>query len=283
MIGADVAVIASDQEAITAAADYAARIAPGAVARDAEGRLPHDELADLAATGLLGMRVPSAFGGAGVSAETVAEVFRLISAADPAIGQIPQNHVQFVDTIIRYGSNAQREHFLPRFLAGERLGNALSERGGRTARDWVTRLEGGVLNGRKYYATGALTAQIVPVFATAEDGTVVIVYVPRDAPGVTVEQDWDAFGQRATFSGTATFTEVRVEDLWVLRRPFGRATADTHGAFGQLMHAAVDVGIARGALGDGVTFLRERARPWRESGVERACDDPQLWQLVGRL
>jgi len=280
---AAVQVIASDDEAIAAAAAYAAQIAPGAVERDATGRLPHEELRALAETGLLGMRVPPSFGGAGVRVETVAEVFRLISAADPAIGQIPQNHVQFVDTIIRYGGDAQRALFLPRFLAGARLGNALSERGGPTALDWVTRLAGGRLNGRKYYATGALTAQIVPVFATDEDGTVVVVYVPRDAPGVEVDQDWDAFGQRGTFSGTATFTDVAVQDVWVLRRPFGREPADTHGAFGQLIHAAVDVGIARGALTDGVAFLRERARPWREAGVARAADDPQLVVLIGQL
>jgi SfnB family sulfur acquisition oxidoreductase len=284
VIDADVAVIASDEEAVAAAAGFAARIADGAVARDAAGALPHAELRDLAATGLLGMRVPRSFGGAGVSAVTVAEVFRLISAADPAIGQIPQNHVQFVDTLIRFGSDEQRAFFLPRFLAGERLGNALSERGGRTARDWVTRLEGGRLNGRKYYATGALTAEIIPVFARAEDDSVVIAYVPRDAPGVAVEQDWNAFGQRGTFSGTASFVDVEVDELWVLRRPFGDGSvADAHGAFGQLMHVAVDVGIARGALTDGVRFLNERARPWRDLDIERAADDPQLLQLIGQL
>jgi len=49
------------------------------------------------------------------------------------------------------------------------------------------------------------------------------------------------------------------------------------------MHAAVDAGIARGALEDGVAFLRERARPWFEAGVDRAADDPHLLVLAGRL
>ena len=63
----------------------------------------------------------------------------------------------------------------------------------------------------------------------------------------------------------------------------GRPEADTFAAFGQLMHVAVDVGIARGALDDGTAFLRERARPWWEAGVDRAADDPQLLVLAGRL
>ena len=49
------------------------------------------------------------------------------------------------------------------------------------------------------------------------------------------------------------------------------------------MHAAVDVGIARGALDEGAVFLRDRARPWREAGVARAAEDPQLLRLAGEL
>src|SRR6476659_3350480 len=133
-------VIASDSEAITAATEYAAAIGPGAVERDRDRRMPYAELRELADTGLLGMRIPASYGGAGVSSRTVAEVFRIISAADPAIGQIPQNHIQFVDTFIRFGTDEQRSLFLPQVMRGARFGNALSERGGRTARDWTTRL-----------------------------------------------------------------------------------------------------------------------------------------------
>jgi SfnB family sulfur acquisition oxidoreductase len=284
----DVRTIASDEEAVAAAAAYAAAIRPDAVLRDRDGRLPHEELRELARTGLLGIRVPVAHGGAGVSSVTVAEVFRLISAADPAIGQIPQNHVAFVELLVRHGSAEQLALFMPEFLRGDRLGNALSERGGRTSRDWVTRLRrspdgGHRLDGKKYYSTGALTAQWIPVFALDEDDEVAVAYVPRDAPGVAVDQDWTAFGQRATFSGTTVLEDVHVRDEWIVRRPLARGPADTFAAFGQLMHVAVDVGIARGALDDGVVFLRDRARPWWEAGVERAADDPHLIRLAGEL
>ncbi len=283
-----VRVIASDEEAITAAAGFARAIRPGAIARDLNGLLPHDELRDLAATGLLGMRVPRAYGGAEVSNATVGEVFRLLAVADPAVAQIPQNHVAFVDTVIRHGSELQRGFFLPEFLRGARLGNALSERGGRTSRDFVTRLtprpDGSYrLDGRKYYSTGALTAQWIPVFALDEHDEIAVAYVPRDAPGVHVDQDWDAFGQRSTISGTTTLDDVHVEPLWVIHGALTRPEPNTFAAFGQLIHVAVDVGIARGALEDGAAFLRERARPWFEAGVDRAADDPQLVRLAGEL
>ena len=283
-----VQVIASDEEAVTAAAEFAEAIRPGAIARDFNATLPHDELRDLAATGLLGIRVPRAYGGAGVSNATVAEVFRLIAVADPAVAQIPQNHVAFVDTIIRYGSDVQRAFFMAEFLRGARLGNALSERGGKTSRDFVTRLtrrpDGTYrLDGRKYYSTGALTAQWIPVFALDERREIAVAYVPRDAPGVHVDQDWDTFGQRSTISGTTTLEDVFVEPLWVIHRALARPEPNTFAAFGQLIHVAVDVGIARGALEDGAAFLRERARPWFEAGVDRAADDPHLLRLAGEL
>ena len=64
---AGVEVIASDAEAVAAAAAYARSIAPGAIARDAGGGAPHAELVELARTGLLAMRVPPEHGGAGVA------------------------------------------------------------------------------------------------------------------------------------------------------------------------------------------------------------------------
>lgn len=284
----DVEVLASDAEAIAAAREYAERIRPGAIDRDRERRLPHDELRDLAATGLLGARVPWAFGGAQVTNGTVLEVTRLLATADPAVAQIPQNHYAFVETVFRFGSDAQQAFFADEFLRGARLGNALSERGGRTARDYVTRIrrqaDGGYrVDGRKYYCTGAYTAQWIPVFGTADDDTVIVAFVAHDSPGLTVDREWTAFGQRGTFSGGAAFEAVAVPAERVILAPFGDGNASTFAAFAQAIHAAIEVGIARGALDDGVRFLRERARPWFEADVDRAADDPALIQRVGEL
>ena len=284
----NVKVIASDEEAITAALEYAELLQPEAIGRDRDALPPVRELRELARTGLLGSRVPPAHGGAGISSATVAEVFRVIAVADPAIAQVPQNHFAFLELVVRSGTREQKDLFLAQFLAGARLGNALAERGGKTHRDFTTHLtpqaDGSYrLNGRKYYATGALTAQWIPAFALDERSEVAVAYVPRDAPGVRVDQDWTAFGQRATISGSAWFEDVHVPGAWIIRRALAGEHPNTLAAFGQLMHVAIDVGIARGALADGAVFLRERARPWWEADVERAADDPHLLRLLGEL
>ena len=109
------------------------------------------------------------------------------------------------------------------------------------------------------------------------------VWVPRTARGVRIVDDWSAFGQRTTASGSVVFEDVPIlpEDvlpLWPL--------ADRPGLYGpssQLIQAAIDQGIAQAALDDALTFVREKARPWVDSGLERAVDDPYLIGEVGRL
>ncbi len=278
--------IGSDAEALDVAREYAAEIAVGAIERDRERRVPVAELEQLGRTGLLALRVPAERGGTGARFETIVEAFRLISAADPAIGQVPQNHFQLVDAIVRYGDVAQKELLLGDVVRGARFGNAWSERGGRSPIDLRTVLrpdgEGYRLSGRKYYSTGALTAQWVPVIAKDERGKFAFVYLPRDVEGIEVEQDWTAFGQRATISGTTVLDDVAVRPEWVLWMPEGK-TADTFAAFAQILHAAVDVGIARGALEESARHLRERSRPFFEADVERAADEPYAVAAFGRL
>ena len=200
---------------------------------------------------------------------------------------MPQNHFQLVDAIVRYGDVIQRELLLGDVVAGARFGNALSERGGKTPIDTKTVLrpddDGYRLEGRKYYSTGALTAQWVPVLAISEDGSRrAFVYLPRDAEGLAVEQDWTAFGQRATVSGTTVLSDVAVRPEWVLWLP-EREEADTFSAFAQILHAAVDVGIARGALDEAAAHLRDHARPFWEAEVERAAEEPYAIAKFGAL
>ena len=58
-------------------------------------------------------------------------------------------------------------------------------------------------------------------------------------------------------------------------------TPTTIGPVAQLLHAAIDLGIGRGAFAATLEFVREHARPWVDAGVERAADDPLAIQQVG--
>ncbi|MFF3196109.1 SfnB family sulfur acquisition oxidoreductase [Streptomyces misionensis] len=281
-------VIADDAEAVTVAAALAQEFRAGASARDAERRLPRAEVDKLSASGLLAVTVPAAHGGADVGALTLAEIFRLLASADGSLAQIPQSHFVYVNVVRRQGTEEQRKFFFAEVLAGRRFGNAQSEAGTRHVQDIRTRLtprpDGSyVLTGVKHYATGALFADWIPVLARAEDDELHVAYVPRDAPGLTVIDDWDGMGQRTTASGTVRLDAVPVPADRVLPHHLTFRGPQLHGAVAQLLHAAIDTGIAGGALTEAAAFVRTKSRPWFESGTETAAEDPLLIQRFGEL
>lgn len=284
---AGVPILRDDASALAAARELAARFAAGASERDRERRLPYAEVEEFSATGLWGITVPRAAGGAGVSHVTLAEVTAIISEADPSLGQIPQNHYCLVDAVRLVGTPQQREFFFAEALAGRRFGNAVSETGtpnSKVVRTRLARRDGKLLlNGRKSYSTGALFAHWIPVAALDDEERQVLVYVQRSAPGLQVVDDWTGFGQRTTASGTVLATDVEVQPWQVVARHRLFDPPSIHGPFAQLLHAAIDLGIARAALGDLRHWVRERARPWADSGVQHASEDPLTLTRAGEL
>ncbi len=76
-------------------------------------------------SGLWAITVPKAYGGAEVSYKTVAKVIATLSAADSALGQIPQNHLAGVAHLIADGTETQKQRFLAEILAGTRWGKCV--------------------------------------------------------------------------------------------------------------------------------------------------------------
>lgn len=281
-------VIADDAEALAVAAALAAEFRAGAAERDAGRRLPRAELDRLSASGLLAITVPVEYGGADVSARTLAEVFRLLATGDASLSQIPQSHFAYVNVLRRQGTEGQRKFFFAELLAGKRFGNAQSEAGTKHVQDIRTRLEpqpdgSYVLTGVKHYSTGALFADWIPVLARAEDDLLHVAYVCRDAPGLSVDDDWDGMGQRTTASGTVRLDAVPVPADRVVPHHLTFTGPQLHGAVAQLLHAAIDAGLASAALEAAAEFVRTKSRPWFESGFDTAADDPLLVQRFGEL
>jgi len=288
---ARIPVLTSGAEAIRVARDLAAFLADGAIERDRSGVLPVRELAALDASGLLAITVPGRHHGAEVPATVLAEVIRAIAAVDPAIAQVPQGHFLLVDVLTVLGTPEQRHRLFADVLGGGRLGTGLAERGGKHAQDLKTRLHGRGsltrLTGRKYYCTGAITARWIGVTALDDDGRLVLALVPRDAPGVRLDQDWNVMGQRATVSGGAVFDDVPVDPELVVPYQSAFEAPQQFGARAQLVHAAIEVGIAGGALGEAGEFVRTRARPFFEAAragwAPSAAQDPHTIYRYGQL
>ena len=282
-----VPVLRSDTEALSVAGELATILKRDSALRDRERRLPHDELELFSRTGLWGISVPKAYGGAGVSTTTLASVIALISAADSSLGQIPQNHFYALEVLRVNGRPQQQQRFYEEVLAGKRFGNALAELGTKNAHERTTHLakaeHGFRITGRKFYATGALYAQRIPTSVVDDDGVQHLAFVPRDSDGLTVIDDWSGFGQRTTGSGSVVFDNVFVaaEDVIPFQSAFERPT--TVGPLAQILHAAIDTGIARAAYEDALHFVRTKTRPWIDATTDIASEDPLTLKSFGHL
>lgn len=306
--------ITSADQAVRIATELAETFAAGAVERDRARSLPHEELDQLSASGLLAVTVPAEFGGADLPPSVVAEVVRILATADPNIAQVPNSHFVYLNLLRLAGTREQQRDYFGKVLAGARIANAQSERGGATVADISTRLrpicdtgagvaERGldyatadgarrfVVEGTKYYCTGSLFADLLAVLTRLDDPQGVselesgeyVAFVPALEPGVRIVDDWDALGQRTTGSGTVEFTAVEVGSEQLVPRAAAVNAPTGYGAFAQLLHAAIDAGIARGALEAAAEFVRTRSRPWFEAEVAHAVDDPLVVQRFGEL
>lgn len=290
----DCPVLSADQ-AIDVATALAADFAAGAAVRDRDRVLPFAEVTRLSESGLLAVTVPAGQGGADLAPSVVTEIIRILATADPNIAQIPHSHFVYVNLLRLAGSPDQLKYYSQKLLAGARIANAQAERSGPTAADVATTLrpagEGFRVDGTKYYCTGSMFADILAVLTRLDDPDGVsglpdgqyVAFVPARAPGIRIIDDWDGLGQRTTASGTVIFDAVAVRSCQLVARATALDAPTGYGAFAQIMHAAIDTGIARGALTAAAEFARTKSRPWFEADVVRATDDPLLVQRFGEL
>ncbi|WP_413507125.1 SfnB family sulfur acquisition oxidoreductase [Serratia proteamaculans] len=279
--------IADDRQALDAARQVANAAAPNAMLRDRQRQYPLQELALFSQLGLGGISVPRQYGGPGLSFATLVEVFRLISAVDPALGQIPQNHFGLIQLLRDAASESQKQRIFNAVLTGQRIGNGGPEKNSKHTLEMHTRLQpttdGLRLNGDKFYSTGALFAHLVAVKALDEQQQPVLTLIPSPATGLEIVDDWSGIGQRTTASGTVRLRDVKVDPANVISLLPLAEKPTIQGAVSQLIQAAIDAGIAQGALDEAAQFIREHSRPWVDAGVDRNADDPYILADVGRL
>lgn len=275
-----------EAEAIAVATALAAELSKGAALRDREGLLPVDELDLYSQSGIWSILIPKRFGGPGLSHATLAKVIAIVASGDPAVAQIAQNHIAIAALVDLDATEEERARVFGWSLAGLRFGNAFSEFGGKDVADFKTRVvfEGdeAVVNGEKFYTTGALLSHIVPIVSVGEDG-IYLVFADRDAPGLTITNNWSSFGQRTTASGAARIDNVRVPRARAVRLRDTTLHPSVQGPVSQIIQAAIDVGIARSAIDDTIRFVRTQSRPWIDSGKDTAAEDPYTIAALGEL
>ena len=263
------------------------QLAATAVQRDRDGGHAAEQRELIRASGLLALTIPEAHGGLGGGIPEFFEAVRRIARVDSALAHVLAFHHLQLYGVSLYGGPAATAHGARhlRETAEQRLfwGNALNPADTRltAARDDA----GWRLDGVKSFCSGSLGSDRLTVSATTGEGAFLIGIVPTRREGVRVEQDWDAFGQRQTDSGTVRFDAVRLDDDELLQVPGQSPTprATLRSQIAQLIMTHLYLGIGEGAFDEARRYTAARGRAWSASGVARAVDDPLVQHRYGDL
>jgi alkylation response protein AidB-like acyl-CoA dehydrogenase len=266
-----------------------ADIAAGARERDLLRRPPAEEIARLRAAGVGALRVPAAEGGGGISVRELFAFAMDLSHADSNVGQILRAHFGTVEDVLRWPDGEPRRTWIERITGGALIGVGNNELVALQAGDprKTTTLtpdgDGWVLQGTKFYSTGTLYCDWSFVTGVTADGAPAFALVPTDREGVTLEDDWDGFGQRLSASGTTRFEGVRVAADEVFLPPPGGGPRWHLGPFYQHWLNAVIAGSLRSVRDDAVTLIRGRVRSFTHGSAALPREDPVLLEVVGEI
>lgn len=264
----------------------AQELAETAVQRDQQGGHAATEREILRESGLLGLSVPTEYGGLGASWPLVYQVVRRIARADSALAHIFAFHHLQVGSVSLYGTPEQKQRLLTLTVSNRLFwGNTLNPLDRRTLA--TERGDGGyVFHGSKSFCSGALGSDYITASAWHEPTqSLVVAALPTTREGITIHDDWDAIGQRQTDSGTATFHQVQVAPEDVLLVPGQPWTGSAHfrANLAQLVLVNLFVGIAEGALAEAKRYILEEARPWLASDADASENDLYIQRHFGEL
>jgi alkylation response protein AidB-like acyl-CoA dehydrogenase len=278
---------------VDAVRGIAGALADGVAENEAVRRLPRESVQAVRKTGLPVLRVPAGYGGPGGTLRELMEAIIVIAAADPNLAQGLRSHFGFIERLLGWVSpeaEQARARWLSAALSGKLFGLASAELGVVSPAEFRTTLRAVdgrlVLDGRKYYSTGGLFADDIEVIAARGEGELVSLVIPVDREGVTLLDDFDGMGQRATASGSTIFAGVLAEPdevLEVLDWNDPARPLDYLGGFYQLYLAAVSAGIAVNVFRDAADYVRHRARPAVHALTGAAGTDPYILEAVGEI
>lgn len=247
-----------------------AELVPHAPAWDREHRFPREALRGLGELGAMGIVVPEPWGGAGLDYVSLAVALEEIAAGDGATSTIVsvQNSV-VCGPINAFGSDAQKEKYLPALARGEWLGCfCLTEpHTGSDASAITTRAErygdSYVLNGVKQFITTGANADVAIVFARTDKSSgkkgISAFIVDTKTPGYVVTRIEDKLGQRASDTAQITFENCEVPAANLLgTEGDGYRIALANLESGRIGIAAQSVGMARAALDAALLYAKER-------------------------
>ncbi|MGA0012472.1 MAG: acyl-CoA dehydrogenase family protein [Flavobacteriaceae bacterium] len=245
-------------------------IAPHVREWDENQHLPIDVLKKAGELGFMGILVPEAYGGSGLGYHEYIVIIEELSKVDPSIGlSVAAHNSLCTNHILEFGSDAQKQRYLPQLASGEHLGawgltehNTGSDAGGMNTTatfdgtNWT-------LNGAKNFITHGKSGDIAVVIArTGEKGDsrgMTAFIVERGTPGFYAGKKEDKLGMRASETAEMIFDNCILSDeqrLGEIGQGFIQSMKILDG--GRISIGALSLGIAKAAFEASVKYSNER-------------------------
>ncbi|MDQ4048042.1 MAG: acyl-CoA dehydrogenase family protein [Actinomycetota bacterium] len=251
------------------ARDFAdGEVKPAASEHDREERFPYETVAELGELGLMGIPFPHEYGGGGADYISYALVVEELARVDSSLAITVAAHSSLgTYPIHAFGSEEQREEWLPQLCSGRRLaafGLTEPDAGSDAASLRTTAEpdgEGWVVNGSKQFITNAGTdiSGCVTIAAATGKGEISAFIVPNGSPGYTIEPPYRKMGWKASDTRPLAFDGCRLT-AGAMLGPRGRGYAQFLEtlAGGRISVSAMGVGLAQGALDEALAYAKQR-------------------------
>jgi len=251
--------------------DFCVRhVAPNARRWDEEERFPAELVPHLAELGLLGIRIPEAYGGSGLDTLAYAVIVEEIARFDGSLALTIASHNGLgTGHIMRFGNDAQKRKYLPKAVTGEWLAAwALTEPGsGSDAAGMCTTAvrqgDGWVLNGTKMFITQGSVGGFCVVLASTEASRkqkgITAFVVEHGTPGFRASKHLEKMGMRSSDTVELTFEDCYVSDAQRVGE-LNHGFLDTLAILdrGRISIGALALGLGEGALEAGVKYAKDR-------------------------
>ena len=278
--------------------DFAeAEIAPRSEEWDRTHTFPVDTITAMGDLGLFGLPFPPEYGGSGADFTTFCIALEELGRVDQSMGITVEAGVGLgANPIYQFGTEEQRQEWLPDLCAGRRLGafgltepDAGSDAGG-TRTTATLDADGWVIDGEKAFITNSGTpiTSIITVTARTGPGEISAIVVPAGTPGLTVQPPYRKMGWHASDTHGLSFSGCRVPEANLLGdrgRGFAQFLAILDD--GRIAIAALAVGAIQACLEQSVEYASTRSAFGKpigsNQGVAFPCADLAVMADSARL
>jgi butyryl-CoA dehydrogenase len=245
-------------------------VKPLAAEVDEQERFPMETVEKMAKIGIMGIPIPTQYGGAGGSNLLYSIAVEELSAACATTGVIVSAHTSLCAApILEHGTEAQKQKYLPKLASGEWIGAfGLTEPNAGTdasAQQTTAVLDGDnyIINGSKIFITNAIYAHVYVIFAMTDKSQgvkgITAFIIEKGTPGFSIGKKEKKMGIRGSATCELVFENCIVPKENLLGKVsggFGIAMKTLDG--GRVGIASQALGIAQGAMDETVKYIKER-------------------------